>query len=92
MEINLKYIDPSYIIRSTPANANDSVYCARLGTNAVHAAMAGKTAMIVSLFNNRFVHVPIEMAVSEKKYINPDKALWRNVIESTGQPALMQNP
>jgi 6-phosphofructokinase 1 len=92
MEINLKYIDPSYIIRSAPANANDSVYCARLGTNAVHAAMAGKTAMIVSLFNDRFVHVPIEMAVSKKKHINPDKALWRNVIEATGQPALMKNP
>jgi 6-phosphofructokinase 1 len=92
MEINLKYIDPSYIIRSAPANANDSVYCARLGTNAVHAAMAGKTAMIVSLFNDRFVHVPIEMAVSKKKHINPDEALWRNVIEATGQPALMKNP
>ncbi len=92
MEINLKYIDPSYIIRSAPANANDSVYCARLGTNAVHAAMAGKTAMIVSLLNDRFVHVPIEMAVSKKNHINPDEALWRNVIEATGQPALMKNP
>jgi len=91
MEVNLKYIDPSYIIRSAPANANDSVYCARLGTNAVHAAMAGKTAMIVSLFNDRFVHVPIEMAVSRKNCINPDEALWRNVIEATGQPALMKN-
>jgi len=91
IEINLKYIDPSYIIRSMPANPNDSIYCARLGTNAVHAAMAGKTELLVGLMHNRFVHVPISMAVGRKNNINPDGELWRSVIEATGQPMLMKN-
>lgn len=91
IEINLKYIDPSYIIRSAPANPNDSIYCARLGTNAVHAAMAGKTEMIISLVNDQFVHVPIRLAVSKKNRINPDDGLWRDVTAVTGQPRLMKN-
>ncbi|MFP4163710.1 MAG: ATP-dependent 6-phosphofructokinase [Chitinispirillaceae bacterium] len=89
-EINLKYIDPSYIIRSTPANPIDSIYCARLGTNAVHAAMAGRTKMLISLVSNTFVHVPTELAVSKRNCIDPESALWRDVIESTGQPPLMK--
>jgi 6-phosphofructokinase 1 len=91
IEINLKYIDPSYIIRATPANSNDSIYCERLGTNAVHAAMAGKTALLVSLINDHFVHIPIRMAVSRKNKIEPDGSLWRDVVEATGQPLLMKN-
>lgn len=91
IEVNLKYIDPSYIIRSMPANPNDSIYCARLGTNAVHAAMAGKSELIVSLVHNNFVHVPIRVAVSRRNRINPDKELWRDVVAATGQPRLMKN-
>ncbi|MBN2181954.1 MAG: ATP-dependent 6-phosphofructokinase [Sedimentisphaerales bacterium] len=91
IEINLKYIDPSYIIRSTPANPNDSIYCARLGTNAVHAAMAGKTEVLISLFNNHFVHIPISLAVSRKNRIDPDRELWCDVVMVTGQPRLMKN-
>lgn len=90
-EINLKYIDPSYIIRSAPANPNDSIYCARLGTNAVHAAMAGKTDLIVGLVHDNFVHVPIHHAVSKKNNVNPKGGLWRDVIDATGQPQLMKN-
>ncbi len=89
--ISLKYIDPSYIIRSAPANPNDSVYCTRLATNAAHAAMAGKTEMIVSLVHNHFVHVPLEMTVSKKNQIDPDKELWGDVVTVTGQPRLMKN-
>ncbi|MFC1738043.1 ATP-dependent 6-phosphofructokinase [Planctomycetota bacterium] len=91
IDINLKYIDPSYIIRSAPANPNDSIYCQQLGTNAVHAAMAGKTAMLIGLMHNRFVHVPIRMAVSRKNNIDPDDHLWRSVVEATGQPPLLIN-
>jgi 6-phosphofructokinase 1 len=91
IEINLKYIDPSYIIRSVPANPSDSVYCTRLGTNAVHAAMAGKTELLISLVNNNFVHVPIRMAVLKKNCIEPDNELWRDVVTTTGQPRLMIN-
>ncbi len=90
-EVNVKYIDPSYIIRSMPANPNDSVYCVRLGANAVHAAMTGRTEMLVSLLHDEFVHVPIRMAVAERNCINPDGALWRDVIEATGQCRLMKN-
>jgi 6-phosphofructokinase 1 len=89
--INLKYIDPSYIIRSTPANPNDSIYCNRLGTNAVHAAMAGKTKVLMSLINNTFVHVPMDLAVAKRNCIDPESPLWRDVIQATGQPALLKN-
>ena len=88
--INIKYIDPSYMIRAAPANAADSVYCARLGTNAVHAAMAGRTAMMTSLVNNYYVHVPIRLSVERRNFIDPESALWRDVVIATGQPALMR--
>jgi 6-phosphofructokinase 1 len=91
VEINLKYIDPSYIIRSTRANPNDAIYCTRLGTNASHAAMAGKTGMIISLIHDHYVHVPIKLAVSRRNRIDPESSLWRDVIEATGQPMLMKN-
>ena len=91
IEINLKYIDPSYIIRSTPSNPSDSIYCTRLGTNAVHAAMAGKTKTLISLINNTFVHVPMALAVSRRNRIDPESELWRDVVQTTGQPALMKN-
>ena len=91
IDVNLKYIDPSYIIRSCAAVPIDAIYCTRLGTHAVHAAMAGKTKMLVSYVNDTFVHIPTELAVSSRKCINPESALWRNVIETTGQPHLMLN-
>jgi len=91
VEVNLRYIDPSYIIRATRANPIDSIYCARLGTRAVHAAMAGKTKMLVSHVNDVFVHIPTELAVSKRNCINPESSLWRDVIEATGQPHFMRN-
>jgi 6-phosphofructokinase 1 len=91
IEVNVKYIDPSYIIRSAPANPNDALYCARLGANAVHAAMAGRTRMIVSLVNDTYVHIPMRVAVSKRNFVDPESALWRDVIETTGMPSLMVN-
>ncbi len=91
MEITLKYIDPSYLIRSVPANYSDSIYCGFLGQNAVHAGMAGKTAMLVSRWHGHYVHVPIKTAVSRRKEVELDSPLWRSVLESTGQPPL-KNP
>ncbi|MGM0462892.1 MAG: ATP-dependent 6-phosphofructokinase [Fibrobacterota bacterium] len=87
--ITMKYIDPSYIIRSRAANPNDSLYCSRLAGNAVHAAMSGKTSMITGLVHNYYVHIPIHMAVAKRNSINPDSSLWRGVLESTGQPPKM---
>ena len=86
MEVTLKYIDPSYTIRSMPANPHDSGFCLLLGHNAVHAGMCGKTNMVVGHWNNEFTHVPIPMAVSRRKQIDPHSRLWSNVLSSTGQP------
>jgi len=90
MKINLKYIDPSYIIRSVPANASDSLYCAVLGQYAVHAALAGKTGMVVGLYNNEYVHFPIK-AVTTRKKVDPNGNLWMRVLDATGQPVSMKN-
>jgi 6-phosphofructokinase 1 len=90
-EIALKYFDPSYSIRSTPANAVDSFYCTRLGSHAVHAAMAGKTGLIISFMHGRFVHVPIALATTERNTVDPEGALWMGVLEATGQPIKMTN-
>lgn len=91
IEINLKYIDPSYMIRSAIAEPIDSMYCERLGNNAVHAAMAGKTKMLIGLVNNEFVHIPIAAATSKRKQVNPEGSLWRDAIEATQQPIEMAN-
>jgi len=87
----LKYIDPSYIIRSAPANANDSKFCGLLAHNAVHASMAGKTDFVVGHWNHLFTLLPIPTTVSRQKRINLDSELWWNVLETTGQPVLMKN-
>jgi 6-phosphofructokinase 1 len=87
-ELNLKYIDPSYMIRSMPANYNDRIYCGFLGQNAVHAGMAGKTSMLMSRWHGHYVHVPIQAAVGKTKEVDLDSPLWRSVLESTGQPPL----
>lgn len=86
MEANLKYIDPSYTIRSMPANPHDSVFCLLLGHNAVHAGMTGRTDMLVSNWRREFTHVPIPLAVSKRKQIEREGRLWGNVVASTGQP------
>ena len=91
IEINLKYIDPSYMIRSAPAVPDDSIYCAILGQHAVHAAMAGKTDLVIGQWNNMFTHVPIELAISKRKQIDPYSRFYNSVIEATGQPVSMKN-
>jgi 6-phosphofructokinase 1 len=90
MEVNLKYIDPSYTIRSVPANASDSIYCGALGQYAVHAGMAGKTGMLVGLMRDEYVHLPLKMVGSGAK-VNPEGNVWMRVLESTGQPPSMKN-
>ncbi len=87
LQHSLKYIDPSYLIRSAPANPNDSLFCASLAQNAVHAGMSGRTGMLVGLWHNAFTHVPVREAVAGRKVIDPEGELWRTVLESTGQPA-----
>ncbi len=86
MELNLKYIDPSYTIRSCPANAYDAAFCLLLGQNAVHAGMAGRTNMVVGNWRGEFTHVPIPLATAQRKRIDPKSWLWSSVLAATGQP------
>ncbi len=88
MAHSIKYIDPSYIIRSIPANANDKVYCGFLGQYAVHAAMAGRTDMVVGKIQDRYVHLPLELVTRKRRKLNIYSDLWRAVLESTGQGML----
>jgi len=90
MEINLKYIEPSYLIRSVPANASDGIYCNSLGQYAVHAGMAGKTGILVALMQDEYVHLPLNAVESNRK-IDPRDDIWLRVLETTGQPPSMKN-
>lgn len=86
-ELNLKYIDPSYIIRSVPAAPQDNAYCGRLAQNAVHAAMAGKTEMLVGRFHGTYVNLPLSIATSGRRKVEAEGELWHSVLECTGMPA-----
>jgi 6-phosphofructokinase 1 len=85
-DVTLKYIDPSYAIRSVPASPSDSVYCWNMARNAVHAAMAGNTEMLIGRWHGRFVHVPMPLATRSRKQVDPGDEIWTSVIEATGQP------
>jgi 6-phosphofructokinase 1 len=85
-EISLRYVDPGYAIRSVAANGWDAVYCLRLAQAAVHAAMAGRTAMVVGRWHGRFVHIPIPVATGSRNQVDPNGDLWMSVLEATGQP------
>ena len=88
IDVTLKYIDPSYMIRSLPANANDRVFCNFLGRNAVHAGMAGKTNLLIGHWNNHFVHLPMKTVAGKRKHVEPHGMLWRSALEATGQGSL----
>ena len=85
----LKYIDPSYMIRSVPANANDRLYCGFLGQHAVHAAMSGKTGMVVANIMDKFVHLPLELVTRKRRTMSVRSDLWQSVLETTGQGDVM---
>ena len=85
-ELSLRYVDPGYAIRSVPANGWDAVYCLRLAQAAVHAGMAGRTAMVVGRWHGRFVHIPIPVATGSRNQVDPNGDLWMSVLEATGMP------
>lgn len=91
LPITLKFIDPSYIIRSVPASAADRVNCNRLGSMAVHAGMAGKSGMMVSLVHEMPVHVPLPLVTHSRKRMAVDTSFWQQVQDATGQGPLV-NP
>jgi 6-phosphofructokinase 1 len=88
--LTVKYLDPSYAIRSVPASPSDSVYCWHMARNAVHAAMAGNTGMLIGRWHGRFVHVPMPLATRARKQVDLHDDLWMSVIEATGQPRVFQ--
>ena len=91
MAHTLKYIDPSYILRSRPAGALDSELCSSFAQYAVHAGMAGKTAVYIGYHNSTFIDVPIALGVASRKQVDPNSDKWRRVLEGTRQPASMKN-
>ncbi len=81
----LRYIDPGYLVRSSPANSEDSILCDIYARNAVHAAMAGKTGLVIGYLHNQFIHVPIDMVTSRVKSMDPDGFVWHSALSATGQ-------
>jgi 6-phosphofructokinase 1 len=84
--IVLRYFDPSYIVRSSPANTEDSIMCDQFARHAVHAAMAGKTGLVIGYIHDRFIHVPIELLATQQKRVDPNSPSWNAVLAATGQP------
>jgi 6-phosphofructokinase 1 len=82
----IRYFDPSYIVRSSPANSEDSILCDLFARHAAHAAMAGKTGLVIGYLHDQFIHVPIELLTSRKKHLDPDGSAWSAVLAATGQP------
>jgi 6-phosphofructokinase 1 len=89
LPLSLKYIDPSYIVRSAAANPTDQLHCTRLAQNAVHAAMAGKSGLLIGNWHGLMTHVPTRALQGVRQSINPKGELWFNVLEMTGQPETM---
>jgi 6-phosphofructokinase 1 len=82
----MRYFDPGYIVRSSPDNAEDAVLCDGFARHAAHAAMAGKTGVVIGFLHDRFIHVPIELLATQQKRLDPDSPIWGAVLSATGQP------
>jgi 6-phosphofructokinase 1 len=87
IHVEVKYLDPSYEIRSLPANAYDAAFCLALGQMAAHAGMAGRTDMLVGYHHRHFIDLPIDLATAQRRQIKPSHDLWQQVLQSTGQPS-----
>ncbi|MEI6393033.1 MAG: ATP-dependent 6-phosphofructokinase [Verrucomicrobiota bacterium] len=82
----MRYFDPNYLVRSSPANAGDSILCDLFARHAAHAAMAGKTGLVIGFLHDRFIHVPIQLLAHEEKRLDPEGPAWSAVLAATGQP------
>jgi 6-phosphofructokinase 1 len=87
LPVVMRYLDPGYLIRSCPANSEDAIQCDQFARNAVHAAMAGKTGLVIGLVHDQCIHVPIELLAAQQKALEPDGSVWQAVLAATGQPA-----
>jgi 6-phosphofructokinase 1 len=86
----MRYFDPSYFVRSSPANAEDSVLCDLFARHAAHAAMAGKTGLVIGEMHGCFIHVPIDLLATRQKRLDPEGPAWGAVLAATGQPHRFQ--
>ncbi|MBI3893665.1 MAG: ATP-dependent 6-phosphofructokinase [Candidatus Wallbacteria bacterium] len=89
LDVTVKYIDPSYMVRAAPANPSDAIFCGQLAEGAVHAAMAGKTGLVMGYWLGHFTHVPLKAVSRGRKVISLDGPFWRNALEATGQPMVL---
>ncbi|KAA6423820.1 MAG: phosphofructokinase family [Trebouxia sp. A1-2] len=91
-EADVKYIDPSYLIRSIPTTSNDRIYCKILAHNAVHAAFAGFTGVTVGLVNTHYVILPIPVVIQAPRRVDPQGKQWNRLRSSIGQPQFYKDP
>ncbi|GKV03507.1 hypothetical protein SLEP1_g15796 [Rubroshorea leprosula] len=89
MTINLKYIDPTYMIRAIPSNASDNVYCTLLAQSAVHGAMAGYTGFTVGLVNGRHAYIPFNRINENRNKVVITDRMWARLLSSTNQPSFL---
>jgi 6-phosphofructokinase 1 len=89
--VRVRYLDPSYYVRSLPAIPTDSIFCQNLAHHAVHAAMSGRTRLVVATCNGIYCHIPLEAVVLGRQFIDPRGPLWTSALQTTGQPASMVN-
>jgi 6-phosphofructokinase 1 len=89
---DVKYIDPSYLIRSTPATSGDRIYCKLLAHNAVHAAFAGYTGVTVGMLNTHYAYLPIQAVITAPRRVDPLGKSWNSLCASTGQPSFGAAP
>jgi 6-phosphofructokinase 1 len=87
LPMTMRYFDPGYQIRSRPANCEDAVLCDQFARKAVHAAMAGKTGLVIGFLHGMFIHVPTELIVSYVKRLDPEGPIWQAALATTRQPA-----
>ncbi|XP_059450593.1 ATP-dependent 6-phosphofructokinase 4, chloroplastic-like [Corylus avellana] len=89
MAINMKYIDPTYMIRAIPSNASDNVYCTLLAHSAVHGAMAGYTGFTVGPVNSRHAYIPISHVTETQNTVKLTDRMWARLLASTNQPSFL---
>lgn len=92
LPVSIKYLDPSYLVRSAPADTADALHGSRLAQAAVHAALSGRTGMVVGYWHGQLTHVPLAALRGGARRLNPHGELWWNVLETTGQPLHLGKP
>ncbi|CAD7929591.1 unnamed protein product [Amoebophrya sp. A25] len=86
-EVTVKYIDPSYMIRSVGPNSLDAYDCMVLSSGAVHGTMAGLTGFTVGMVNNHSCTIPIPLIERlSPRTLNPKGRTWERVLAITHQP------